>query len=149
MRFALVLSAIFFGATTSFADDLPSATRVIEREKTTFPIDSLTQGLKVTLAVVESCHSLNDGRVNPTIDDVKKARKGDHVRFVFARPRTIKVLGQNLKASEVIYADGVFWLRNGDQVFRCAKYEPDKWDRFLEWSRQTLPADGPGKSCST
>jgi hypothetical protein len=123
------------------ADDLPKATRVIEEQKTTFPEKSLPEGVKAVVGALESCHDVSDGTVKYTADDLKKARKGDHVSLVFAKPLAVTVLGKRLDVSEAVFADGVFWLLCGREVVRCTKYEYDKMERFREWYRQPLKVD--------
>ena len=90
---------------------------------------------------LESCHDMSGGTVPYSADDLKKARKGDHVSLVFTKSLEVKVLGRKLEVSEVVFADGVFWLLCGNEVVRCTKYESDKMDRFQKWHRQTLPVD--------
>jgi hypothetical protein len=51
------------------------------------------------------------------------------------------VLNKKLVVSEVVFADGVFWLVCGNGVERCTKFTFDKMTPFREWYRQTLPAD--------
>jgi hypothetical protein len=136
---ALVLvGAAMLVAQGSRADDLPKATRVIEGAKTTFPEKSLPEGVKAFVGVLESCSDMSDGTVQYTADDLKKARKGDHVSLVFAKPLAVTVLGKRLEVSEAVFANGVFWLLCGKEVVRCTKYEYDKMERFQEWYRQTL-----------
>jgi hypothetical protein len=79
--------------------------------------------------------------VSYTVADLKKAQKGDHVRLVFGKPVTVAVLHDKFKVSELVYSAGVFWLRTGNNVVRCSKYEHEKWKPFEAWFRQLLPAD--------
>jgi hypothetical protein len=90
------------------------------------------------IGVVESCHSSGDSYAAA---DLVKAQQGDHVRFVFDKPVTVKVLDEKFKVSELVYSSGVFWFRAGKKVVRCAKYEHKKWKPFESWFRQALPAD--------
>jgi hypothetical protein len=140
MRYASLATASLLVATTCLgADEPPTATRVLDGTKTTFPAKAVPDGTKALAGVLGSCHTLSDGTVRYTADDLKKARTGDHVRFEFAKPLAVKILGTALDVSEAVYADGVFWLVCGTDVVRCTKYEFDKMDRFREWYRQTLP----------
>jgi hypothetical protein len=139
---ALTLAAVaLLAAQACRAGDPTKATRVIEGQKTTFPEKALAGGVKALVGALESCHDISDGTVKYTAEELKKARNGDHVSFVFAKPLGVEVLDRNLEVSEAVFAKGVVWLRCGKEVVRCAKYEYDKYDRFLEWYRQTLPAD--------
>jgi hypothetical protein len=153
MRFTLALTLLFVGTVCLGADDPPKdtrvvegpkppkATRVIEGEKTTFPAKSIPEGVKALAGALESCHDMSDGTVPYTADDLKSARKKDHVRFLFPKPLGVEVLGTKLEVSEAVFAKGVFWLLCGEEVVRCTKYEFAKMDRFQKWYRQTLPAD--------
>jgi hypothetical protein len=142
MLHALTLAAVaLLAAQTCRAGDPPKATRVIEGQKTTFPEKSLAGGVQALVGALESCHDISEETVKYTAEELKKARKGDHVSFVFAKPLGVEVLDRNLEVSEAVFAKGVFWLLCGKEVVRCTKYEFDKFDRFLEWYRQTLPAD--------
>lgn len=93
------------------------------------------------IGALESCHSISDGTVKYSTDELKKARKGDHVWLVFARPIEVEVLEKKLKVSEAVFADGVFWLLCGNDVVRCTKYEFDNMEPFRQWFRQLLPVD--------
>jgi hypothetical protein len=141
MRYASVVPPFLLVATACLgSDELPKATRVIEGTRTTFPAKSIPAGVKALTGVLESCLDMSDGTVRYTADDVKKAQKGDHVRFVFPKPLGVRVLGQKHEVSEAVYAKGVIWLVCGKDVVRCTKYTPDQWLRFNDWYRQTLPA---------
>ena len=144
MKYASAIVASLFVAAACLAgsvDDTPRATRVIDGTKSTFPEKSIPEGVKALTAVLESCHNISDGTVRYTADDVKKAQKGDHVRFVLPKPVKVEILGKKLEVTEVVYADGVFWLACGKDVVRCAKYTHDKMEQFRQWYRQLLPAD--------
>jgi hypothetical protein len=141
MRCALVAAVLLLVTTTCpGADERAKATRVIEGVKTTFPARSIPKGVTALVGVLESCSSVSDSTIPYTPDELKKARKGDHVRFVFSRPLKVEVGGKKVAVSEAVYAKGVFWLASGNNVVRCTKYTI-KMDRFRAWYRQTLPAD--------
>ena len=133
MRYASAVAVLFVTTACLGADEPPKATRVIEGSKTTFPAKSIPEGVKLLTGVLESCHDMSDGTVKYTADDLKKAQKVDHVRFVFRKPLKVEVLGEKLEVSEAVCADGVFWLVCGKDVVRCTKYTYDKMDRFREW----------------
>jgi hypothetical protein len=142
VRFAPA-SVLLLVATAGYgADDAPKATRQLGGDKTTFPAKSIAEGVRAAIGVIESCHS-STGWVdtNPELADLEKARKGDHVRLVFSRPITVTVLNHKVEFSEVVFSAGVFWLRRGEKVLRCAKYECEKMKPFEAWYRQTLPVD--------
>jgi hypothetical protein len=141
MRYLATAAALLVATACLGADELPKATRMIEGAKTTFPAKSISEGVKALTGALESCHDMSDGTIRYTVADLKKARKGDHVRFVFPKPLGVEVLEKKLEVSEAVYADGVFWLVCGKDVVRCTKYTFDKMDRFREWYRQPLPAD--------
>jgi hypothetical protein len=137
----LAAAVVFVAAACGRADEPPKATRVIEGAKTTFPAKTVPDGVKALAGALESCHALSDRTVRYTADDVRKAQQGDHVRFTFAKPLQVEVLGKKLEVSEAVFADGTFWLVCGNVVARATKYNFDKMTPFREWSRQTLPAD--------
>jgi hypothetical protein len=94
------------------------------------------------LALLESCHSAAwPGPDPPTGDDVENVLQGDHVRLVFAKPATAKVMNERVEFSELVFGAGAFWLRSGDNARRYTKYEPEKWRAFQEWWRQSAPAE--------
>jgi len=126
-----------FAAICHGADDPPEATRKIEGRTTQFPPKTIAEGMKLTVVVLESC-SASDTETY-TAADMKKAQEKDHVRWMFPRPIAVTIDGDTFKASEVVYAAGAFWVRDGEKVVRCAKYQYDKMKPFGEWYRQTLP----------
>ena len=140
MRCALVLVAAVFVAEASGADDAAKASATLEGTKMQFPEKGVAGGVKATLALLESCHHKIDG----TAADLKKARQGDHVRLLFARPVAVTVLDERLEVSELVLTQplntGVFWLRCGGKVVRCTKYEPQKEKEFLVWRNQARAA---------
>ena len=126
-------------------DDLPKASGMLDGKKVQFPAKGVAEGVKATVALLESCHSASDGTIAYTAADLKKAQQGDHVRLVFAKPITVTVLGAKIKVSELVFTQplntGVFWLRSGDRVMRCSKYEFEKQRRFEAWRNMAQPAD--------
>src|SRR5262249_23632009 len=132
MRFAPVLALLFVTTASRGAENPPTATRVIEGKKTTFPVKTVAEGVKVAIAALESCHSTAwMGGRPPTLQDLEQAWKGDHVRFVFAKPIMVSVLGDKIEITELVYSEKVgFLVRSGDKVVRGTKYEHDKMDRF-------------------
>jgi hypothetical protein len=142
MRCFIVLVTLFAAPFPCFgADNVAKAVRVIDGQKTTFPPTSFAEGVRAFGGVLESCHDISDGTVKYTVEDLKKARKGDHVSLEFTRPQAVTVLGKQLKVSEAVFAGGVFWLRCGNDVVRCTKYEYHEFEKFQRWFRQTLLAD--------
>src|SRR5262245_45302846 len=115
MRYLPLAFALVLTGTTSGAEDRPAADGVLGGKKVTFPAKGRAGGAKAALALLESCHSLDD--VTPTAADLKKARQGDHVRFVFAKPVEVTVLGKRFAVSELVFTQpsntGVFWLWAG------------------------------------
>lgn len=141
MRYVAVAVALFVATACFGADEPPKATRVIEGTTAVFPTKSVPDGVKRLTGVLDSCHDISDGTIQYTADDLKKAQKSDHVRFVFSKPLSVKLRGKKLDVSEAIYADGVFWLVCGKDIVRCSKYTHDKWDPFLKWYRQMFPVE--------
>jgi predicted metalloprotease with PDZ domain len=120
-----------------------TASGKLDGKKVKFPTKGVAEGVKATISLLESCHSV-DGETY-TVADMKKAQHGDYVRFVFAKPITVTVLDKKIHVSELVFTQplntGVFWLRSGNKVVRCAKYESQKERRFEAWRRQAQPAD--------
>jgi len=141
MQCLAVATAVFVATACVAPDNTPQAIRVIEGTKTTFPARSIPDGVLALSGALESCHDVSDGSVTYTTDELKKAQKGDHVRFVFPKPLGVELRGQKCDVSEAVFANGVYWVVCGKDVVRCTKYTHDKMDRFLKWYRQTLPAD--------
>lgn len=127
------------------ADDTASATAILDGKKMRFPAGEIAAGIQATIALLESCHDLSDNTVKYTADDLKKAQKGDHVRLVFAKAVAVTVLGEKLKVSEVVFTQplntGVFWLRCGERVVRCTKYEFEKEKDFIAWRNKAKIAE--------
>jgi hypothetical protein len=141
MRFILAPVLLFAAATCQGADDAPMASRVVDGMKLPFDPKGVGEGVKATLALLESCHSAAwPGPKPPTSDDVKKVLEGDHVRLVFAKPITARVMNEKVEFSQLVFGAGAFWLRSGDKVLRYTKYEHGKWKAFQEWYRQIAPA---------
>src|SRR5262245_57071132 len=140
MRFALILTTLF-AATACYGADETKATRKLDGVKTTFPAKTIKAGVKVTIAALETCHSSVDS--SDPAADMKKAQEGDHVRVVFAKPVKVEVLNEEYEISEVVFTPnpGVFWMRSGDKVLRCAKYQFQEMKQFQDWYRQTLQPD--------
>jgi hypothetical protein len=141
MRCAIVLAAAILVTLAHGADDATKATAILDGKKMQFPEEGLAEGVKATITLLESCHSKGDG----TAADLKKAGEGDHVRLVFAKPTAVTVLDEKLEVSELVFTQplntGVFWLRCGDKVVRCSKYEP-RWEKdFIAWRNQATVAE--------
>jgi hypothetical protein len=134
------------GKTSAEVRKLRPATKASGRlngKSVRFPEESVADGVEALTALVESCRVKGEG----TDADRKKAREGDHVRVVFARPVTVAVLGEKLKVSELVFTQppdaGVFWLLVGDKVIHCAECEHGKESggRFLSWRDEAAAAD--------
>ncbi|AWM40320.1 hypothetical protein GobsT_12100 [Gemmata obscuriglobus] len=138
MRYLAVAAALLVTVPRLGADE-PTAARVLEKVKTTYPAKSVAEGARLLGGVLESCHAVGAG----TAAELAAARKGDHVRFLFPKPLRVEVGGRTLEASEVVYADGVLWLACGPRVVRCTKYTHLQMEPFRKWYEQTLPADPP------
>jgi hypothetical protein len=138
MRCAVVFVAVLFGAEAP-AVGVKASARLSGKE-VSFPEQGLLGGARATLALLESCHSMGEG----TAADLKKAQEGDHVRLVFARPVAVTVLEDTMEVSELVFTQplntGVFWLRAGDKVVRCSKYEPQKEKDFIAWRNEARAA---------
>jgi len=138
MRYASVVTALLIAAAACLgADQLPKATRVAEGAKATYPATSIPAGVKALAGVLESCSSTDDESYKA--DDVKKAKKHDHVRFVFPKPLQVKIEEKNFQVSEAVFTGGVFWLVCEKGVVRCAKYTHDKMEPLRKWYERRPP----------
>jgi hypothetical protein len=138
MRNILLGVVMAVTATANGADGDPLATGILHGKMVKFSEKGLAEGAKATIVLLESCHDLD--YVTPALADLKKARQGDHVRLVFARPVAVTVLGKTFEVSELIFTQplntGVFWLRGGRRLVRCTKFEPQKEPSFIAWLEQ-------------
>lgn len=133
MRSAILL--IFAIATPAVRGaDLPArAAGVLDGQKVKFPAKEITNGVKATLGLLESCHdkSLYDA------EEFKKARKGEHIRVIFPKAVPVTVMDEKLKISELVFRlpihTGVFWVRSQSKWRRYSKFEFPKQQAFEKW----------------
>jgi hypothetical protein len=141
MRCVIVLVTVLLAAEVHGADAAATASATLDGKKMQFPEKGVAGGVQATIALLESCHASGEG----TPDDLKKAQEGDHVRLVFAKPVAVRVLNEELEVSELVFTQplntGVFWLRVGDKVVRCAKYEVEKEKDFIAWRNEARVAE--------
>ena len=140
MRWVVMLVALVFVAQARGADDAPKTSATRDGTKFEFPEAGVAGGVKATIALLESCCNTSEG----TAAELKAAREGDHVRLVFPKPVAVTVLGEKLAVSELVLTTplntGVFWLRVGDKVARCTKYEHEKTKGFTAWRNEATVA---------
>jgi hypothetical protein len=136
MRFTLLPVLLVVATACHGADDTATASRTLDGKKVQFPAKSVPEGVNACIDVLESWSSSTES--SDAAADLKKAQEGDHVRLVFAKSVIVEVLNKEIEVSEVVYSAGVFWLRFGDKVQRCTKYENEKWKPFEAWFRQPL-----------
>ncbi len=138
MRSILMGVVMAVTATANGAGDAPAASGILHGKRLKFSEKGLAEGAKAAIVLLESCHDLD--AVTPVLADLKKARQGDHVRLVFAKPVAVTVLGKTFEVSELIFTQptntGVFWLRGGGRLHRCSKFEPQKEPSFIKWLEQ-------------
>ena len=138
-----ILLAVFVLVTANIcrAEDSPKATGIRDAKSVKFPNKGISDGVKATVGLLESCHDESEYQA----DEFKKAEQGDHVRLVFAKPTAVTVLGEKIEVSELVFRlpmnTGVFWLRSDGKVRRFTKYEPEKEDPFATWLKEAQPAD--------
>jgi hypothetical protein len=141
MRCVVTAVVVLFAAAAHAAVDSPKASGHLEGKPVMFPEKGITDGVKATIGLLESCH---DGSLYQA-DEFKKALQGDHVRLVFAKPITARVTNEKTEFSELVFRlplnTGVFWVRTGDKWRRYSKYEFQKEEPFTAWLRQGRPAD--------
>ena len=141
MRTVLVVALVLVTAAACRAEDTPKASGILEGKKVKFPEKAVADGVKATVGLLESCHdsSLYEA------DELKKAKQGDHIRLVFAKPITVRVVNEDVEVSELVFRlptnTGVFWLRSGEKWRRYSKYEVQKEEPFRAWLREAEPAD--------
>ena len=141
MRIVLIAVIVSVTATSCWAEDAPKASGILDGKKIKFPEKSVSDGVKATVGLLESCHDESLYRA----DELKKAEQGDHVRLVLAKPVTVTVMGEKVEVSELVFRlpmnTGVFWVRTGDKWRRYSKYEFRKQDAFVAWLREAQPSD--------
>jgi hypothetical protein len=141
MRLTQVVILLFVSSVCRGAEDETQASGRLHGKQVRFPAAGLAQGVKATLGLLESCH--NESLYSSA--ELTKALQGDHVQLVFAKPITVVVMGEMVKASELVISlplnTGVFWLRSGDKVRRYAKFEYQKEKAFEAWLREARAVD--------
>jgi hypothetical protein len=141
MRTVLVVALVLVTAAACRAEDTPKASGILEGQKVKFPEKVIADGVKATVGLLESCsdHSLYDA------DELKKAKQGDHIRLVFPKPITVRVVNEEVEVSELVFRlptnTGVFWLRSGEKWGRYSKYQVQKEEPFRAWLGEAEPAD--------
>lgn len=136
MRSILLAVAVLVTAAACQVGDTPKATGTLDGKKVSFPEKSVADGVKATVGLLESCcdESLYQA------DEFQTARRGDHVRLVFAEPITVTVMEERVEVSELVLRlpleTGVFWLRSGDKVRRFTKYRYQMEVPFVAWLRE-------------
>ncbi len=140
MRLLVISLFLFTAAGSPATEDEVTASGKLDGKKVQFPAKGVAEGAKATIALLESCHSASDDTLPYTAADLEAARKEDHIRLVFAKPVEVIVLGIKHKVLEIIFTQplnkGVFWLRVGEKVIRCSKYEFQKQKAFEKWREQ-------------
>jgi hypothetical protein len=143
VRSVLLAVALVVTATACEADNAPTATGTLHGKRVKFPKKGLAEGTKATIALLESCHDVDE--TTPALADLKKARQGDHVRLVFDTPVRVTILGKTYEVSEVIFTQpsntGVFWLRARRRLARCTKFEPQNESPVSTWLKQARAKD--------
>jgi hypothetical protein len=122
------------------ADDACKATGILDGRKVTFAEDDVSDGVKATVGLLESCHSESLFQS----DELEKALQGDHVRLVLPKPMTAKVTNEKIAFSELVLRlplnTGVFWVRKVDTWRRYSKYEFQKEKPLVDWIREARSA---------
>lgn len=141
MKYAVALVVVMFAVSAHGADDAAKGSATLGGKKMRFAEAGFAEGVKATVALLESCCSRSEG----TAAELKNAQTGDHVRLVFTKPVSVTVLGERLDVSELVFTQplntGVFWLRTGDKVARCSKYGYEKQKDFVAWRDQARAAE--------
>jgi hypothetical protein len=141
MRNVLFVALVLVTAAACRAEDMPKATGTLEGKKVKFPEKGIADGVKATVGLLKSCHDKSLYQA----DEFKKALQGDHVRLVFAKPITARLVNEKIEFSELVFRlptnTGVFWVRSGEKWRRYSKYEFQKEEPFRAWLREAQPAD--------
>jgi hypothetical protein len=141
MRWSIAALVVLFAAVAHGADEAPKVSGTLDGKQLKFPEKGIADGVKATVGLLESCHDKSLFEA----DELKKAEQGDHIRFVFPKPITVKVVNEEVEVSELVFRrplnTGVFWVRTGDKWRRYSKYEFQKEEPFVEWLRQGEPAE--------
>jgi hypothetical protein len=140
MRFVFATLVLLFAVVAHAADDAPKATGILDGKEVEFPEKVMTDGVKATVGLLESCHSSSVFEA----DELKKALRGDHVRLVFPKAISSRVMNKEIEFSELVFRlplnTGLFWVRDGDDWHQYSKYEFQKEKPFLTWLRESEPA---------
>jgi hypothetical protein len=122
-------------------DDAPKASGTLDGRQVTFSEKRVAEGVKATVGLLESCHDESLYHA----DELKKARQGDHVRWVFPKPITADVMNEKIEFSELVIRlplnTGVLWVRTGDKWRRYSKFEFQKQPPFEAWLRTAQQAE--------
>jgi hypothetical protein len=141
MRCVVATVVVLFVTAAHAADDSPKASGRLDGKPVKFPETGIADGVKATIGLLESCHDKSLYQA----DEFKKALQGDHVRLVFAKPITARVMNKKIEFSELVFRlpmnTGVFWVRTGNKWQRYSKYEFQKEEPLTAWLRQARPAD--------
>lgn len=141
MRNTLLAVVVLVTVTACRAEDAPKASGTLHGKKVLFPGKSVADGVKAAVGLLQSCHDHSLFQA----DELKKAERGDHVRLVFAKPVTARVMNEKIEFSELVFRlpmnTGVFWVRTGAKWRRYSKYEFQKEKPFTAWLRAARPAD--------
>jgi hypothetical protein len=141
MRTVLVVTLVLVTAVACRAEDTPKASGILEGQRVKFPEKGIADGVKATVGLLESC---TDSSVFEA-DELKRAKEGNHIRIVFAKPITVHVVNEDVEVSELVFRlptnTGVFWLRSGEKWSRYSKYRVQKEEAFRAWLGEAEPAD--------
>jgi hypothetical protein len=115
MRNFVVAAVLLLMTGACLADDAPKVSGTLHGKAAKFPEKSVADGVKAAVGLLESCHDESMYQV----DEFKKAQNGDHIRLVFAKSITAKVMDEQIEFSELVFRlpfnTGVFWVRTGDK----------------------------------
>ena len=115
------------------AEERVTAVISLDGKKQPIAEKEMAPGVKATVTLLESCTDVSPG----TITDLTRAQAGNHIRFHFPSPIKVNIAGESLSVSEIVLTQplntGVFWLRSGDKVIRCTKYQFKKLEAYQAW----------------
>lgn len=136
MRCAAVATVVvLFAGVAQGADDAPKVSGTRSGESLKFPEKGLADGVKAAVVLLESCR--DESRIQP--NELTEPPRGDHVRLVFAKPITAKIMKEEVEITELMFrlptCAGVCWARSGDKWRQFDEYEIQKLDPFVAWLR--------------
>ena len=140
MRSGFATLVVLLAVAAQGAEHAHQATGTLDGQQVTFPDNVGVQGVKATIALLESCHDESLYKA----DELEKALQGDHIRMVFPQPINTVVMNEKIACSELVFRlplnSGVFWVKAEDKWRRYSKYEIQNEQPFVSWLKEAQSA---------